>query len=163
MFPRAPFSTASATSTCVLRMYNTWSDLFLSMEVSTLFRSVASTTSCTNRKQLKPLTSHFNYMHDTNTASSCVRISTCMPTRPTLMTAPADNYVKNAASTLSVLGGEYTESVLECVHEVLVSCASPYPLHYCCCPIMEGIVQQQYRAEGKGWRARLMRCIHCHR
>ena len=87
-------------------------------------------------------------LHDTNTASCCVCISTCMPTRPTLMTAPADTYVKNAVSTFSVLSGQYTESVLEWVHEVLVSHVSPYPPRYCCCALCECATAVTRRGQG---------------
>ena len=105
VFSRAPLSTASTTPSCTLTMSNIWSDLFLSMEVFTFSKSAASTTSCTNRKRLKPLTSHLNHMTHTHCLILWMHIH-MHANRPTLMTAPADTYVKNAASTLSILCGE---------------------------------------------------------
>ena len=62
VFPWAPLSMASTRPLCLMLMANIWSDLFLSMDVFTFSKSIASTASCTNRKQLKPPTSHLNYM-----------------------------------------------------------------------------------------------------
>ena len=103
VFPQAPFSTASTTSSYTLTMCNNniWSEMFLTKE---------DLECCIDhflhkQKKFKSLMSF--QPHDTHTHCLILCMHIHMhANRPTLMTAPADTYMKNAASTLLILCGE---------------------------------------------------------